>query len=439
MKVCVIANRYRVDQFRWLVAGLIELGHDVFYWIDSAEGRPEAAAIKRSILDHRFDLGIGADWSFFGDPKTPLNRMLPGHPPFLNLCFNSPFDALLELSVHGDIPGFLRDNRIRLGLLSPLDRPVLADFGITDPVDLPCGIARRTLSYGDDLRLFPLGYMPADAHQRHLVDYDEVIDRQEAFFARDGLTVDPAELLYLGTADLLVDDDFPTFCFGRMTPDLPRGLKAYAAEFVTQVGFAAGRGRSERDSLIAGFLDRFPEFARRRPVDELWRRRMAAILERGHRLAERRAFCSALKDHYGPRFQLFGNDWARFGLDALPAELKLVHLRYRRAAVSLDFGSLSYDTAIFPRTADIVQDGGLLVQNQQVDSAAVFGPLAADMCFGTADELLVKAARLTADPSARLTLKANLRHRLSDIYALDRLLAAALTTVVAGPASGNSA
>ncbi|MGL1218172.1 hypothetical protein ACSTLO_00755, partial [Vibrio parahaemolyticus] len=61
MKICVIANRYRVDQFRSIVAALIDLGHDVYYWTDTANSMPNAGAIRRSILDHRFDLGISAD------------------------------------------------------------------------------------------------------------------------------------------------------------------------------------------------------------------------------------------------------------------------------------------------------------------------------------------------------------------------------------------
>jgi hypothetical protein len=429
VKICVIANRYRVDQFRWLVSGLIALGHDVFYWVDSAESLPGAAATKRSILDHRFDLGISADWCFFGDPATPLNRLLPGHPPFLNLCFNSPFDALLELSGHADLPRFLRENRIRLGLLSPADRPALAAFGIDDAVDLPCGIGTRTLSYGEDLRLFPIGYMPAADHVGHLADYTAVLARQERFFAADGQVCAPADLLFLGTADLLVEDHFPTFCFGNLAPDLPHGLAWYARTFATTIGFAADRGRAERDAAIAAFLDGFPECRRPEPAAWLWRRRLAAILERGHRLAGRRAYCAALKERYGARFQLFGNDWAPFGIAALPQETKLVHLRYRAAALSLDFGSLSYDTLLFPRSADIVQDGGLLVQSRLADSAEVLGDLGPAMTFEDAAGLMALTDGLLADPARRAALRTAVRDRLRHRYDLEAVLARAVDAV----------
>ncbi|MFX8727607.1 hypothetical protein ABTM60_20230, partial [Acinetobacter baumannii] len=82
-----------------------------------------------------------------------------------------PFDALLELAGHRDVAGFLRDNRIWLGLLSPLDHPALASFGIEQRVDLPVGMMDRCLMYGDDDRVFPVGLLSAAAERGRLAPH----------------------------------------------------------------------------------------------------------------------------------------------------------------------------------------------------------------------------------------------------------------------------
>jgi len=425
MKICVIANRFRVDQFRSLVAALITLGHDVFYWVDTADAMAGAAATKRTILDHRFDLGISADWCFFADPSSPLNRRLDGFPPFINLCFNSPFDALLELSAHRDIPGFLAENRIWLGLLSPLDHRALAAFGVTRHVDLPVGLIDRCLIYGDDDRLFPVGFMPAAQHQAYLQPQAALRDRLAGRYAE---ATEALDLVYFGTAALHVTDDIPTFCFGPIAPRLPRPFSAYVADYGD---FDPEITPDRRGARIDDYLAQLPEFAGADPMVWLLRRRLGAQLERGHRLAMRRARIRALQDRHGPRLALFGDDWARFGIAARPAEAETGPLRYHASAISLDFGSLSYDSLMFPRSCDIVQHGGFLLQARLADSDALLGDLAPAVTFDGQDDMLDRTDRWLADPAGRRDAAAGIAARLGRAYDLPRLIDDAISRVLA--------
>ncbi len=427
MKICVIANRYRVDQFRNIVTALIELGHDVYYWIDTANSMPDAGAIRRGILDHRFDLGISADWCFFSGPENPINRRLQDVPPFINLCFNSPFDALLELAGHRDIAAFLRENRIWLGLLSALDHAALADFGIEQRVDLPVGMTDRCLMYGDDDRIFPVGMLTAAEHGARLAPHARLLD---SLARRLPLTDAPADLVYLGSAALHVTDEIQTFCFGAVAPGLPRPFSAYVADYEGRFGFPADLALDERQGRIAAHISGLADFAADDQRVLLLRRRLAAQLERGHRLAMRRARVQALQARYGDALAVYGGDWAGFGIRARPAESDTAPLRYRTAAISLDFGSLSYDSMMFPRSCDIVQSGGFLLQSRLVDSAVVLGDLATAATFGDEGEMLGLADRWLADPAARVATAAAVSARLGQTYDLGRLLTTAMEQVL---------
>lgn len=427
MKICVIANRYRVDQFRSIVAALIDLGHDVFYWSDTADTMPNAGPIRRSILDHRFDLGISADWCFFSDPENPINRRLPGFPPFINLCFNSPFDALLELAGHRDIAGFLGDNRIWLGLLSALDHQALADFGIEQRVDLPVGLLDRCLMYGDDDRVFPVGMLSAATERARLVPHAGLID---GLAKRRGGAATPAHLVYLGAAALHVTDEIQTFCFGPMTPGLPRPFSAYIADYEAGYGFPAELSLADRQARIARHVAGIADLSGDAPRILLLRRRLAAQLERGHRLATRRARVRALQARHGDDFAVYGDDWARFGIRARPAENDTAPLHYRAAAISLDFGSLSYDSMMFPRSCDIVQAGGLLLQSRLVDSQTVLGELTPAVTFADEAEMLHLTDRWLTDPAGRGAMRAAVADRLAATYDLRQLLTAAMGQVL---------
>ena len=74
----------------------------------------------------------------------------------------------------------------------------------------------------------------------------------------------------------------------------------------------------------------------------------------------RRRFAAARRNGFGEVFALWGNSWERFGIDAGPMS-PLPRNAYHAAKACLDFGSLAYDTAIFPRTLEILKQDGLLV------------------------------------------------------------------------------
>ncbi|WP_247895110.1 hypothetical protein [Azospirillum brasilense] len=99
---------------------------------------------------------------------------------------------------------------------------------------------------------------------------------------------------------------------------------------------------------------------------------------------------------------------------------------YHEAAACLDFGSLACDTAIFPRTLEILKR-----------DSPLFGPVEADLTFGDGEEAVRRLTALRGDPDRRWRLRAA-AHR---DWAFDRLsLERILPDVLAGecPASSHT-
>ncbi|MBK1841867.1 glycosyltransferase family 1 protein [Azospirillum sp. YIM B02556] len=135
----------------------------------------------------------------------------------------------------------------------------------------------------------------------------------------------------------------------------------------------------------------------------------------------RRRFAAALRHGLGDGFALRGNGWARFGIEAGPVS-PAPRNAYSAAAACLDFGSLAYDTAIFPRTLEIVKRGGLLVSWRHADTDRLFGPQEDELTFvDEADAVrLLSALAKESDRRARLR-SAHLEHCF-DALALTAIL-----------------
>ncbi|KAA0679273.1 glycosyltransferase [Roseomonas genomospecies 6] len=152
----------------------------------------------------------------------------------------------------------------------------------------------------------------------------------------------------------------------------------------------------------------------------------------------RRRFATALRDAFGETFALWGDGWDRHGIAAHPVS---PHPRtlYHEAAACLDFGSLAYDTAIFPRTLEILKRDGLLVSWRHAGSGPLFGPLEADLTFGDGEEAVQRLAALRDDPDRRERLRAAHREWAFDRLSLERILPGVLAGVLAGvPATAHS-
>ncbi|MDQ2106119.1 glycosyltransferase family protein [Azospirillum isscasi] len=135
----------------------------------------------------------------------------------------------------------------------------------------------------------------------------------------------------------------------------------------------------------------------------------------------RRRFAAALRAAFGASFALWGDGWDRHGIAAHPVSAQPRTL-YHEAAACLDFGSLAYDTAVFPRTLEILKRDGLLVSWRHAGTGLLFGPVEAELTFGDGEEAVQRLAALRDDPDRRGRLLAAHRDWAFDRLSLERIL-----------------
>jgi hypothetical protein len=100
---------------------------------------------------------------------------------------------------------------------------------------------------------------------------------------------------------------------------------------------------------------------------------------------------SEIKKYFGRELQLIGKDWKKYGFDSLDINYKTnFRKKIYRGNVCLDFGSKSGCNTIYPRTVEILESGGFLVQSTQIDSEyfqnSTFNNISVFNCI---DELIV--------------------------------------------------
>lgn len=135
----------------------------------------------------------------------------------------------------------------------------------------------------------------------------------------------------------------------------------------------------------------------------------------------RRRFATALRRGLGEGFSLWGNGWERFGLKAGPVS-PAPRNAYPDAAACVDFGSLAFDTAVFPRTLEIVKRNGLLVSWRHADTALLFGPNEEQLTFAGEDDAARLLSALSGDADRRARLRSAHLEHCFDALALTAIL-----------------
>jgi len=165
---------------------------------------------------------------------------------------------------------------------------------------------------------------------------------------------------------------------------------------------------------VAGIMMERPELNRiqamdlcglaERSADPGWTLRFNRAFTIAFAVENRRRFATALRHAFGETFTLWGNGWERLGIDAGPVSSALRNA-YGTAAACLDFGSLAYDTAVFPRTLEIIKRNGLLVGWRHTDAAQLFGPYEQDLTFTEEFDAVRVLEKLASDPGHREKLR----------------------------------
>jgi hypothetical protein len=158
-----------------------------------------------------------------------------------------------------------------------------------------------------------------------------------------------------------------------------------------------------------------------RSADPAWTLEFNRAFTIAFAVENRRRFATALRRGLGEGFALWGNGWERFGLDAGPVSAAPRNA-YHSAAACLDFGSLAYDTAIFPRTLEVVKRAGLLISWRHTDTARLFGPCEDELTFTGEDDAVRLLSALSSDADRRARLRAAHLEHCFDALALTAIL-----------------
>jgi hypothetical protein len=132
--------------------------------------------------------------------------------------------------------------------------------------------------------------------------------------------------------------------------------------------------RPEYEALISGQLQDRRE------------RRLARVLAKN---LLRLWIVQAARAEFGERVILVGSNWRKFSLPADPSSYsESVRLDYfRSATVNLDCASKSGDSALYPRSSEIITHAGGILQVGCVDARLVYGNRVAEFCFHDRESL----------------------------------------------------
>lgn len=98
----------------------------------------------------------------------------------------------------------------------------------------------------------------------------------------------------------------------------------------------------------------------------------------------------AAQREFGARVVIIGSNWRNFGVQAAPSmySMKARLSLYASAVANLDCGSKSGDSALYPRTSEIISYSEAPLQVVCEDSTAVFGDLENEIVFRDKDSLV---------------------------------------------------
>ena len=102
-----------------------------------------------------------------------------------------------------------------------------------------------------------------------------------------------------------------------------------------------------------------------------------------------------LKKIFNNKINLIGDDWAAFHSDSLPSIYNMRKIsRIYKGNVGLDLGSLAGSISLYPRSIQIIESGGLIIQSIQNDSKKVWKNLHNKISFNNLSDLISLVEKL---------------------------------------------
>lgn len=112
---------------------------------------------------------------------------------------------------------------------------------------------------------------------------------------------------------------------------------------------------------------------------------------------QRKQILEEIINNYNDKFDLYGNDWRKiFNLSNSNAEGNEIKKIYN-GNICIDFGSKCGSLTLYPRSIEIIENGGLLLQLKQIDSNKIFGDYVDRFTFNNLESLYINIEKLLYD------------------------------------------
>lgn len=112
-----------------------------------------------------------------------------------------------------------------------------------------------------------------------------------------------------------------------------------------------------------------------------------------------------LKKIFNKKLNLIGDDWNMFPFNSLPSNYNIRKIkRMYKGNVCLDLGSIEGSISLYPRSIQIIESGGLIIQSIQSDSKKVWKNLHNKISFNNLSNLISLVEKLLNNKKYCFTL-----------------------------------
>ena len=334
-----------------LQAGLLELGCEVYF---NRYGR-----LEKEIFDHPinivFHLSILAHgFRYINKLRTLLDIRSP-NAIIIDLSLAHPIISTLGLGLNSidDINTFLKDRRIIQWSMCETTLEEWNQYGLCNGIYAPLGLGKHVFLTKNSKEAVDnwfnkkseLMRVESSTMTNSYQKSKQHLMEQKIVYA--GLPTSPWEkFIYKGSSGQI---KFLTEKF------LPNSKKVFRK--LSNIKIEPGN--------IQGFIEYHHQWALKVPLER--RRKMVKFLSK----------------HFRDHISIWGDGWDQYINNSHKTSM-LPRWFYNKALCCLDFGSLMFDTSLFPRTCEIIKGGGLLVSGIGDTTTE----LISENQFETSDELL---------------------------------------------------
>jgi hypothetical protein len=112
-----------------------------------------------------------------------------------------------------------------------------------------------------------------------------------------------------------------------------------------------------------------------------------------------------LKKTFNKNLNLIGDDWIMFPFNSLPTNYNIKKIkRMYKGNVCLDLGSIEGSISLYPRSIQIIESGGLIIQSIQSDSKKVWKNIHNKILFNNLSDLISLVEKLLDNKKYCFTL-----------------------------------